>query len=63
MRHNGEKDDPSQDSSHDSTIRKKKTNSSEILSCGHITYSVNALKIEYFGPDSVWTRNILNLLI
>ncbi len=33
------------------TSRRKKKNSSEILNCGHITYSVNTLKIEYLSPD------------
>ncbi len=44
-------------------IEKRKKNSSEILDCGHITYSVNTLKIEYFPLGKPTAANILTLLV
>jgi hypothetical protein len=43
--------------------KKRKNKSSEILNCGHITYSVNTVKIEYLPLGKSRAANILTLLV
>jgi len=41
--------------------KKRKKNSSEIFSSGHIAYSVNTLKTEYLGPGTPSAANIFQI--
>jgi hypothetical protein len=43
--------------------KKRKRNSAEILNCGHPTYTINIVKIDYLPLGKPTAANILSLLV